>query len=93
MVRQTKQTLLKKSEIITASEIGQYHYCSMAWYLQKCGYEPKSPLLDVGIKKHAKLGEIIDDTQINIKKSRVLASVGYLMLMAAVLIIIFEVIT
>ena len=92
-MRHTKQNRFKGTEIINASEIGQYHYCSMAWYLQKCGYEPKSPLLDVGIKKHTELGEIIDYTQINIKKSRVLAIVGYFLLIVAVLIVLFEVIT
>ena len=91
-MRHTKQNRFKGTEIINASEIGQYHYCSMAWYLQKCGYEPKSPLLDVGIKKHTELGEIIDYTQINIKKSRVLAIVGYLLLIIAVLVVLFEVI-
>ncbi len=91
-MRHTKQNRFKGTEIINASEIGQYHYCSMAWYLQKCGYEPKSPLLDVGTKKHTELGEIIDYTQINIKKSRVLAIVGYLLLIIAVLVVLFEVI-
>ena len=92
-MRHTKQNRFKGTEIINASEVGQYHYCSMAWYLQKCGYEPKSPLLDVGTKKHTELGEIIDYTQINIKKSRVLAIVGYLLLIIAVLVVLFEVIT
>lgn len=88
----TKQTLIKTTDIISASEIGQYHYCSIAWYLQKCGYEPKSPLLDIGIKKHVELGKVIDYTQTNIRKSKLFAIVGYLLLIATVLIIIFEVI-
>lgn len=91
-MRHTKQTSFKETEIINASEIGQYYYCSMAWFLQKCGYEPKSLLLDVGMKKHVKLGEIIDYTQVNTKKSRFLAVIGYLLLIVAVLIVIFEVI-
>jgi len=88
----TKQTLIKTTDIISASEIGQYHYCSIAWYRQKCGYEPKSPLLDIGIKKHVELGKVIDYTQTNIRKSKLFAIVGYLLLIATVLIIIFEVI-
>jgi len=88
----TKQTLIKTTDIISASEIGQYHYCSIAWYLQRCGYEPKSPLLDIGIKKHVELGEVIDYTRTNIRKSKLFAIVGYLLLIATVLIIIFEVI-
>jgi len=93
MMRHTKQAPFKEIGIINASEIGQYYYCSMAWYLQKCGYEPKSPMLDFGMKKHVELGEIINYTQMNTKKSRFLAVVGYLLLIVAVLIVIFEVIT
>ena len=92
MVRRTKQTQFRESDVISASEIGQYHYCPMAWYLQKCGYEPQSPLLEIGIKKHVKHGDIIDRVQISAKKSKVLAAAGYMLLIVAVLIIIFEVI-
>jgi hypothetical protein len=88
----TKQISFKDTDVISASEIGQYHYCSMAWYLQKCGYEPKSPALDNGIKKHVQLGEIIDYTQTNIKKSKLLAVIGYLLLAIVILIVTFEVI-
>ena len=91
-MRHTKQILFKETEIINASEIGQYCYCPIAWLLQRCGYEPKSPLLDIGAKKHKELGEIINYTQANIKKSKSLAIVGYLLLITAILIVLFEVI-
>ena len=87
-----KKSKFKGTETINASEIGQFHYCSMAWFLQKCGYEPKSPMLDIGFKKHVELGEVIDNTQINIKKSRGFAIVGYILLIIAFLMIVFEVI-
>jgi len=87
----TKQTTFKESDIISASEIGQYHYCSIAWYLQKCGYEPISSYLDDGAKKHVMLGEAIDYTKTNTKKSRVLALSGYMLLAIVILIFIFEV--
>jgi len=87
-----KQRNLSKSDIISASEIGQYHYCSIAWHLQKSGYEPKSVLLEEGIKKHIQLGNIIDETEINIKKSRVFALIGYILLVIAIFIFLFEVI-
>jgi CRISPR/Cas system-associated exonuclease Cas4 (RecB family) len=83
---------LKNNDIISASEIGQYYFCSMAWYLQKCGYKPDSPFLEMGAKKHIKLGEIIDETQNKTKKSNTFATIGYLLLICAVLIFIFEVI-
>lgn len=87
-----KQTYFKDTDIISASEIGQYHYCSVAWYLQKCGYEPKSPMLDIGIKKHLELGKVIDYTQANIRKTRAISIIGYLLLIIGVMIFLFEVI-
>ena len=87
-----KQINFKDTDVISASEIGQYHYCSIAWYLQKCGYKPKSPMLDIGIKKHLELGKVMDYTQINIKKTRTIAFIGYLLLIIGVLIFLFEVI-
>jgi len=87
-----KQTYFKDTDIISASEIGQYHYCSVAWYLQKCGYEPKSPMLDIGIKKHLELGKVIDYTQANIRKTRAISIIGYLLLIIVVMIFLFEVI-
>lgn len=87
-----KQTCFKDTDVISASEIGQYHYCSIAWYLQKSGYKPKSPMLDIGIKKHLELGKVMDYTQINIKKTRTIAIIGYLLLIIGILIFLFEVI-
>lgn len=92
MMRREKQQSFKENEAISASEIGQYHYCSVSWFLQKCGYTPKSPMLEVGAKKHIQLGETIDYVQINTKKSKVFAIVGYLLFTFAVLILVYEVI-
>ena len=88
----TKQTTFHSTDVISASEIGQYHYCSMAWYLHKCGYEPISPFLDDGAKKHIELGKAIDYTKASIKKSRFLALIGYLILAIVILFVIFEVV-
>jgi len=92
MVKHTKQTGLKVSNIIRASEIGQYCYCSIAWYLRKCGYEPVSPLLDIGKDKHKNLGKIIYHTQVITKRSKVFSIIGYILLIVAVLIILYGVI-
>jgi hypothetical protein len=86
-----KKTYFKITDIISASEIGQYQYCSIAWYLQKKGYKPLSPKLEIGIKKHIKLGKIIEVTQKKVKKSMVFALAGYLMLILSILILIIEV--
>jgi len=90
-MKYTKQSCFKDTTIIKASEIGQYCYCSIAWYLQKCGYEPKSPMLQIGIKKHEDLGKIIELTQKSSKKSKVFAIVGYSILIFGLLIFLFEV--
>ena len=87
-----KRIFFRSTDIIRASEIGQYHYCSIAWYLQKCGYEPKSPMLDIGTKKHLELGKIMDNTHANIRKSRVIGIIGYLLLIIGFLILLFGVI-
>lgn len=91
-MKQSKQTCFKDTNIIKASEIGQYCYCSIAWYLQKCGYEPKSPILEIGIKKHEDLGKIIELTQESGKKSKAFAIAGYSILIFGLLIFLFEVI-
>jgi len=83
---------LKNNDVIRASEIGQYYFCSMAWYLQKCGYAPESPYLELGAKKHIRLGEILDETESKTRKSNIFALIGYLLLICVVLIFIFEVV-
>jgi len=90
----TKASLkkLKNNDVIRASEIGQYYFCSMAWYLQKCGYAPESPYLELGAKKHIRLGEILDETESKTRKSNIFALIGYLLLICVVLIFIFEVV-
>lgn len=89
---QIKPTQIKNSEIISASEIGQYHYCPVSWYLQKCGYEPRSAKLEIGKKKHEELGYTIDSVNVKIRKNRIIAILGYLCLIAGVLIFLYEVV-
>lgn len=91
MVR-TKKPSFKETEILRASEIGQYHFCSIAWYLQKCGYQPISPMLEIGTKKHIELGKIMDYAQKNTNKSIGLAIIGYIMLLIGIMILILGVI-
>ena len=82
---------LQNSDIINASEIGQYHYCSIAWYLQRSGFKPKSEFLDIGIKKHKELGLAIDEINYNTKKSMYFKVIGLLLLLVIFFIIVFEV--
>ena len=82
----------KKLDVLSASEIGQYHYCPVAWYLQRCGYEPNSPHLKKGLEKHEMQGIIIEKTKKYEKKSRKFATIGYVLLAISFVIILFEVI-
>ncbi len=90
MMVQNKPSLSKK--IINASEIGQYTYCSVAWFLQRCGYEPLSKSIDAGAKAHTELGDILDYTKLNTKKSKILSYIGYFLLILGFLFFLFEVI-
>lgn len=88
----TTQRNFKKDNVISASEIGQYHFCPMAWYLQRCGYKPKSESLDIGKKKHEELGRVMYYAQKNVKKSKILSYIGYFLLVVAIIFLFFEVI-
>lgn len=81
-----------KTDVLNASEIGEYHFCSVAWYLQRQGYEPKSPLLDVGTEKHIVLGKALDQVQLDTRWSKLLSIIGYLLLITVILIFLLEVI-
>ncbi|MBN2066353.1 MAG: hypothetical protein JW771_06060 [Candidatus Thermoplasmatota archaeon] len=85
---QPHQISCKKTDVISASEIGQYHFCSVAWYLKKCGYDPQSPSLARGAQKHEALGAIVDHVEQSTKISNVVAIIGYLLLAIAILILI-----
>ena len=87
-----KSSKYKNSQIISSSEIGQFYYCSIAWYLKKCGYEPKSPNIIIGKNKHIKVGKLIEKTQVNIKRYRLIVSLAYLLLFFGIIILIIGVI-
>jgi len=87
-----KKNKITGNKTISASEIGQYYFCSNAWFLKKCGFKPVSPKLDIGIKKHEELGKIISDTEKEIKKSNIFALIGTIFLVVSLLILFFEVV-
>ena len=92
MVKSKKQIQFNQNDVISASEIGQYLFCNVAWFLKKCGYKPESQLLEKGENKHIELGKIIDYSHINTKKSRIISRVGYTLLFIALFIILMDVI-
>jgi hypothetical protein len=87
----TKKTR-KRNDIISASEIGQYVYCSIAWKLQRNGYIPKSPFLEIGRKAHVDIGNIIDNIQVEINRSKRFEYFGYLFLSLTPIFILIRVI-
>ena len=50
----------RSSEVISASEIGQYVFCPIAWYLHKQGYQSDSVALVRGEKAHYTLGKQLE---------------------------------
>lgn len=91
MIKNEKFSKPKSSDVLSASEIGQYFYCPVAWFLQKKGYEPESYHLKTGKQKHDKIGKIMDNITINEKRSNYLAIIGYIILIISSLILLFEV--
>ena len=85
------ESKIEKNSVISASEIGQYCFCSISWYLQKQGFKPNSELLEIGQKKHDEIGQLINKTEIKIIKSKILALIGYIVLFLSIFILIFEV--
>ncbi len=69
-----------KRDIITASEISQYAYCPVAWYLERCGSIPESPSLEKGRREHIEAGERLLQIQSHERSLRIVRLLEYLMI-------------
>lgn len=78
--------------MLNASEIGQFRYCSVSWFLQRCGFKPESKSLELGEKKHFMLGETIDRVEESKNKISQLRTVAYILLFLGFLFFFFEVV-
>lgn len=79
-----------RKPVLKASEIGQFTYCSVAWYLQRQGYKPESPLLDRGLEKHIDLGDQIDSvTEVERTSQRLFFAACCLLLVAGVVFLLW----
>jgi len=87
-----KRPFSNTSDVLSASEIGQYVFCSNAWRLRRMGYEPESPFLEQGMKVHAALGDQLDDFEVRVQSSRWYIVIGLALLTLAVLLLFFGVI-
>jgi hypothetical protein len=79
------------SDVLSASEIGQYLFCSCAWKLRRCGYEPESPFLEPGKTAHVALGNRIDGLETRLRYARWYAVIGVAVLLVAFLVLLFGV--
>ncbi|MCX6666072.1 MAG: hypothetical protein NT038_08475 [Euryarchaeota archaeon] len=91
-MEKTRTRNTQRNNVIRASEINQYTYCSVSWFLQKKGYEPQSPALETGKNTHKHLGVTIDSLEKEQHKSQRLSLIGYLLIAVIVIIILIEVI-
>jgi hypothetical protein len=87
-----RRMVQKKTDVLSASEIGQYLYCSSAWFLQRCGYEPESRFLEPGKQAHVSLGNTMDDIQRTMRSARWYGLLGLVVLFIAFLVFLFGVI-
>lgn len=74
-----------RKPVIRASEVAQFCYCSVAWYLQRKGYKPESPALDFGVETHKNLGIQIETIYKREKGSKWLQWLGVCALVFAFL--------
>jgi hypothetical protein len=86
-----KRIVARKSDVLSASEIGQFVFCSCAWQLRRMGYEPESPFLGPGKQAHVALGETMDGLERKIRFSRWCAMIGVVVLCVVLLFFLLEV--
>jgi hypothetical protein len=87
-----KRSKINVSDVLSASEIGQYIFCSYAWQLRRMGYEPESPYLEQGTRTHIALGDQLDDFEFRLSSSRRYIIIGLILLCASILLLLIGVI-
>lgn len=85
------RTFLDKKLSIRASEIGQYYFCSMAWYLQRRGIKPESPHILNGLEKHDAIDISLNKIEKREKQFRFLRWMAILIFFFALVVFILEV--
>ncbi|MFZ3149473.1 MAG: hypothetical protein WA137_10570 [Methanothrix sp.] len=71
---------------ISASEISQYVYCPVSWYLKRCGVQPQSSGLMRGIDAHEKAGSRLILLERRERTASIFRLLGYLSAIAAILL-------
>lgn len=76
-----KELKTKGSDVISASEIGNYTYCSISWGFYRSGYGQRdNPKMVEGRRNHANLGRIIARVQARQQMARRLTYLGALLI-------------
>jgi CRISPR/Cas system-associated exonuclease Cas4 (RecB family) len=75
------------SKTITASEISQYVYCPVSWYLKRSGEVPYSAGLKRGLREHEKAGGRLVVLEKREAAAGFFRRLGYLFGLAAVLLL------
>jgi CRISPR/Cas system-associated exonuclease Cas4 (RecB family) len=76
----------KGSKAITASEISQYVYCPVSWYMKRSGAKPYSGGLKKGIDEHKKAGNRLALLERREKSVGIFRLLGYLSAIVAILL-------
>jgi len=83
-----KKEQFNTSKVLTASEIGAYHYCPNAWYLKRCGFQPHSPALQEGVEHHQNVGKSIQKLPRQQHATHILQKLALLSLLLSVVLFI-----
>lgn len=81
--------VLNKSRVINASEIAQFSYCPVAWFLRRSGIELDArnlQELSAGLTQHKELGARIDEVQCIEKRAGIFAIAGVALVVLIVVI-------
>ncbi|HEC89691.1 MAG: hypothetical protein DRN12_05325 [Thermoplasmata archaeon] len=79
-----------KTPYIRSSELSEYLFCSVAWYLQRQGYKPDEKIFEEGHRKHIELGKTIDSLDRGRKITLLLEVTGTILILIAFILILQE---
>ncbi len=82
----------KQRMVIRASEIAQYLFCPMSWYLSRKGYTPDEQVFAKGVQVHHRHAQVISHLERGQQWAKRLLLLGSFLLLIGALLIIVEVI-
>ncbi len=85
-VRILHKIIMRRNKAISASEISQYVYCPVSWYLKRTGVEPHSFGLKRGIDMHEKAGSRLTLLEKRERTAGLFRLLGYFSAIAAILV-------